>query len=241
MLRRIGIWPRKSWHGQAASCSHIMQLEATHGIISRCFRPIAATAKLRAELGFACLENVKQRKASKMELEDPEVSAPQGDTSAGRAGEVRMQAEEVARFAEENRVRASDVMEFVLSPNALCRMFCTRIVLEPFRIVKSNMLFRDGEAWAENEGLGRYRAAQAHNGKDILSALAMITELVHTRWAVCDGLAASQPSTSYRHDDGLRFWLMSRAGAALYNCPPAKYRLLCIALLYHLERRATAQ
>ena len=144
MLRRIGIWPRKSWHGQAESCSHIMQLEATHGIISRCFRPIAATAKLRAKLAFACLENVKQRRASRMELDDPGVSAPQGDMSKGRAEDAVMRAEEGARFAEENRVRASDVMEFVLSPHALCRMFCTRIVLEQFRIVKSNMLFRDG-------------------------------------------------------------------------------------------------
>ena len=70
MLRRIGIWPRKSWHGQAESCSHIMQLEVTHGIISGCFRPIAASAKLRAMLAYACLENQKQRRASKMELDD---------------------------------------------------------------------------------------------------------------------------------------------------------------------------
>ena len=79
-----------------------------------------------------------------MELDDPEVSAPQAVTSAGRAGDALARAEEGARFAEESQARASDVMEFLSSPEALRRMVCTRVVLEPFRIVKSNMLSRDG-------------------------------------------------------------------------------------------------
>ena len=53
----------------------------------------------------------------------------------------------------------------------------------------------------------------------------MITELLHTRWAVCDGLVAAQPSTSSRHDDGLRFRLMSRAGAALYELVYCEQRI----------------
>ena len=209
LARGIRVFPRKPWHGQGQSASHIILLEATRGTISQCFKPVEATARLRAEMALA---NLQQRRMAEGAVDDDDV---------GLAGRMHME-QEGARIAEENRMRSRDVMKHILMPGALKRMLLLRIAMEPFRHLKSRILHRESVAWHAQASGRQYPVTHAFIGSDPRFALALVSRellggAVDSHLSACKAVSHMLPSGHDNTDLLRHFLLMSRGGAGIYE------------------------
>jgi hypothetical protein len=210
LVRGTRVFPRKPWHGQGQSASHIILLEATHGTISQCFKPVEATARLRAEMALAYLQ---QRRMAKGAVDDDDV---------GLAGRMHME-QEGARIAEENRMRSRDVMKHILMPGALKRMLLLlRIAMRPLRHLKSRILHRESVAWHAQASGRQCPVTHAFIGSEPRSALALVgRELlgggVDSHLSAFKAVSHMLPSGHDNTDLLRHFLLMSRGGAGVYE------------------------
>ncbi len=101
-------WPRKSWQGQAECANHIIQLQATHGLLAACYTPVAVLARQR--------EGMAQRRlASVLEKVGGRLAASQANPNGAVDGEADREVAAASLeqlSAEENARAAQDVQYF---------------------------------------------------------------------------------------------------------------------------------
>jgi len=154
------LFPRKSWHGQAEAMNPIIQLEATNGLLSQCFRSVEAAAKVRSEKAL-------DRLASKMEQDKrgPRANDSQGAPQTDKVdAESHCQTEkDFATQAAENAQRARDVLDFLSERDALRCMVRLRTLIEPYRKLKSSILGRSGKNWEQSHMASLIQAVPAEH------------------------------------------------------------------------------
>lgn len=204
LLRAPPVFSRRSWQGQLRSMSHVLQQEATHGLLSQNFRKVAQETQFRAELA------ARQR------------AAEQQDTAAA-AGAGAGQAPSLAGSADENAQRCRDILEF-LRTSGIVAIMRAILVIKPTQDFKAQVLTRNGAAWqiqemvAAAQGHRRaYPAAVAASGQDVHHALCAISELLlqDNQWACFHGLA--QPPRGLAAESRARFCTLARLGAAMHE------------------------
>jgi hypothetical protein len=160
------VFPRKSWHGQCECIAHVIQQEATHGMISNNFKPMEAAARQRAAKAAQRAAEERRREVA---------SQAPGLLSRSPApidGGGMVAADEAMRFAEEAAQRCKDVMDFLLTPGSLQNMIRFRLVLEGFRELKATILKRNGSppqslcALWPGLGWGRVLGSRANQGRN---------------------------------------------------------------------------
>ena len=72
------LFPRKSWHGQAEAMNPIIQLEATNGLLSQCFRSVEAAARVRSEKAVERLASHMEKDKTKTQANESQ-GAPTTD------------------------------------------------------------------------------------------------------------------------------------------------------------------
>lgn len=131
------LFPRRSWHGQRRCMAHVIQQEATHGLLSQNFRGVAYTAKMKAE------KAVEQRAK---ELRRAAPSALEEFGAQASAGLATSQAQTAAEMAEQNAERCKDILEFLLS-DGLAAMIRLTLLIDAFQNLKATILSRNASTW----------------------------------------------------------------------------------------------
>ena len=135
------VFPRKSWHGQCECISHVIQQEATHGMISQNFKSVqTATHKRAAKARQRAIDEKRREAAIALGPGLLSRSPVQNEVHDSRPSACDV----AAQFAEEGEQRCNDVMDFLLLPDSLQNMIRLRLVLEGFRELKTQILERSG-------------------------------------------------------------------------------------------------
>ena len=166
------VFPRRSWHGQCECMAQVIQLEATHGLLSQHFRPIEVAARQRAAKALERLAAEARRQqetavgpaASRAgaSASDADAAAIDPATSFAVGGVVAAQA--YAAYAEQAAQTCRDVLDFLTSPDPdrpLRDMVRMRVLLQPFRELKSSILHRTGSPWQSEQMVKAAKATLA--------------------------------------------------------------------------------
>lgn len=214
------IFPRRSWHGQCECMAHVIQLEATHGLLSQNFRTIEVVARQRATKALA-------RLAAQAAAGGPVGEAGLADSQAADHGNhvAVGEAMRAASLAEQAAETCRDALNFLVCADRhqpLRDMLRLRILLQPHRVLKSSILHRTGAPWQNEQMVGatlpesrppEFPVTLAHSGQDVHTALEAIGLQL--------GFGADSPWACFSHlprlpsDGSLRWRCLSRGGAAL--------------------------
>ena len=213
-----GVFPRRSWAGQCECMGHVIQQEATHGLLSHNFRPVVQAAQLRAEKAL-------RRLAKTARPQQPHSSCTHADVQEAILDERAAKEAKAASLAEEAAQNCQNVMDFLTRADCLKDMIRLRILLEPMRPLKASILHRSGASWlhrqmaAAADGTAPQRRSNpypvviAHKLEEVTLALEEIGERMQS--------GVGNPWECYEHmrpssdDSELRWRALSRAGAVL--------------------------
>ena len=152
------VFPRRSWHGQCECMAQVIQLEATHGLLSQHFRPIEVAARQRAAKALERLAAEARRQqetavgpatsraGTSASEADPAATDPATSFAVGGLAAAHAH----AAYAEQAAQTCRDVLDFLTSPDPdrpLRDMVRMRVLLQPFRELKSSILHRTGSPW----------------------------------------------------------------------------------------------
>ena len=198
----------------------IIQLEATNGLLSQCFRSVEAAAKVRIEKAMERLTSKRQKDTRESRANNSK-GAPETDQADAESHCKREK--DLVTQAAENAQRARDVLDFLTDHGALRRMIRLRILMEPTRILKRAILGRSGRSWEQQHMASVIQAAPAEN--QVSSTTAPVNVESHStskqsplrlRYPVCCSALGEDVEEALRGLTGLMMQ-PSRAGGACWG------------------------
>ncbi len=196
--------------------SHCLLLELCGGLISRNFKVLADAADEHAASIASRLADLESSQVGRPADLQSSRAAPDGLEAAAVAQALRMQ-----ELAEEAGKQCHNTLRFLGQADSLRRLIAVRVLLEPFRELKSEVLRRSGGEWEVEQqrlaivGGRRYAVPTAACGREVLRAQASLTELLVDLTSASWCLARVGGTSA---EESQRRWRMAaRAGAALHR------------------------
>ena len=203
------IFPRLSWQGQAAACSHVLLLMGVHGLLLQSWGSVQDTARMRKQKVQRMLEQLGAAAVTQADGPKP---------SGGSDGTDRLRG--VGLDREEAVARCEGVRSYMSRGDALQRVCLFRMAAGKFGDFKRALLER-GASWENRtvaSGSRRTAMAQAASLADPLLALQSVSAHVVRKETAEDNIV-SRCAQGGDADSlaTLRFRTWARAGANLYT------------------------